>query len=148
MNRRNARTTPSPARPHGGFTLVEAVAVIVVLSIAFPPMLVAIRQAHSARVVPARLAIARWLAAEKLEDIIADRNSATRGYSYVVASNYPAEASITGFTGFTRSVVITETGPDLTTAGAGYKKASVTVTYTDGAGATRSYLVSTVVTDY
>lgn len=139
---------PSPTRPRGGFTLVEAVAVIVILSIAFPPMLVAIRQAHAARVGPARLAIARWLAAERLEDIIADRNSATRGYPYVLTSNYPAETSITDFAGFTRSVVITETGPDLTTPGTGYKKASVTVTYTDGAGAPRSYLVSTVVTDY
>lgn len=150
MNRRAANSVLPQRRPRarGGFTLVEAVAVIVVLSIAFPPMLISIRQAHVTRVTPARFTIARWLAAEKLEDIIADRHSATRGYGYVQDSNYPAEAAISGFVGFGRSVAITTTGPDLVSAGTGYKKVTVTVTFTDGGGTARSFPLSTVVTDY
>ncbi len=131
-----------------GFTLVESVAVILVLSIAFPPIMWAIRRAHVARVTPARFSIARWLAAEKLEDIIADRNSATRGYSYLTTAHYPAEASIAGFVGFSRTVALAETGPDLITAGTGYMKATVTVTFTDGAGASQSFPLSVIVTNY
>jgi prepilin-type N-terminal cleavage/methylation domain-containing protein len=131
-----------------GFTLVETIAVILVISIAFPPLMWSIRQAHLARVAPARFSIARWLAAEKLEDIIADRNSATRGYSYLTAAHYPAEATINGFTGFSRTVSLSETGADLTTSGAGYMKVTVTVSFQDGAGTTRSYPLSVIVTNY
>ena len=133
---------------HRGFTLIEAVAVIVVLSIAFPPMLWAIRRAHEARVLPARLATARWLAAEKLEDIIADRHSLTRGYTWLTAAHYPAEASITGFPGFTRSVALAETGPDLVTSGTGYMRATVTVGFTDTGGVARTFELANVVTRY
>jgi hypothetical protein len=150
MNRHPSNSASAQCHPRGrgGFTLVEAVAVIVVLSIAFPPMLISIRQAHISRVTPARFTIARWLAAERLEDIIADRHSLTRGYGYVQDSNYPAEATISGYAGFGRSVSITTTGPDLVSAGTGYKKVTVTVTFTDGGGTARSFPLSTVVTDY
>ena len=131
-----------------GFTLIEAVAVIVILSIAFPPILWSMRRAHQARVTPARFAVARWLAAERLEDVIADRGSATRGYTYLTTSNYAAEASISGFPGFSRTVAFTETGPDLTTAGTGYKRVTVTVTFTDGTGVSRSFPLVGIVTDY
>jgi prepilin-type N-terminal cleavage/methylation domain-containing protein len=133
---------------HRGFTLIEAVAVIVVLSVAFPPMLWAIRREHDARVFPARMATARWLAAEKLEDLISDRHSLNRGYTWLTAGHYPAEASITGFPGFSRSVALVETGPSLTGGGVGYMKATVTVSFTDSGGASRSFALSTVVTRY
>jgi prepilin-type N-terminal cleavage/methylation domain-containing protein len=131
-----------------GFTLMEAVAALVVLSVAFPPMLWAIRRGHAARVTPARFTTARWLAANKIEDIAADRACPTRSYAYLVASNYPAETTITGYPGFTRSVAFTETGPDLVTAGTGYMRATVTVTFTDGMGVSRSYALSSIQTDY
>ena len=131
-----------------GFTLVETLAALVVLSIAFPPMFWAIQRGHAARVTPARFSIARWLAVNKLEDIIGDRACATRGYTYLVTANYPAEATISGFPGFTRGVSFAETGPDLVTAGAGYKKVTVTVTFTDGMGASRSFPLSSIQTNY
>ena len=141
-------TARSPRPPRTGFTLVESVAVLVVLAVAFPPIMWAVRQAHLARVAPARFSVARWLAAEKLEDIIADRHSTTRGYSYLTAAHYPAEATVSGFSGFSRSVTLTETAANLSSAGTGYMRATVTVTFTDGAGVSRSFPLSVILTSY
>lgn len=121
---------------------------IVIASIALPPMLWAVRNAHLRRADPVMFERARWLAAEKLEDIIADRHSATRGYGYVVSANYPAEGVVSGFTGFSRSVAITETGASLSGAGTGYKTVAVTVSYAGSGGVSRDFALTTVLTDY
>lgn len=131
-----------------GFTLVEAIVAVVILATATPSILWAVREAHRDRVSPVKTSYARWLVTEKLEDIIADRHSTTRGYTYLANANYAAEASITGYPGFTRSVVIAETGSDLTSAGTGFKKATVTVGWTDGRGVARTLAIATVITDY
>jgi prepilin-type N-terminal cleavage/methylation domain-containing protein len=143
-----ARHGVARARPHRAFTLIESIAAIVILAIAIPPMLWSIKQAHVQRVNPMMASKARWLATEKLEDIIADRHSTTRGYAFVAGGNYPTENPVAGSPGFRRSVSINETGADLTTPGLGYKRATVTVTWTDATGASRSLSVATVVTDY
>lgn len=130
------------------FSLVECIAAIVVLSVGIPPLLWAIRQAHVQRVNPIMASKAQWLAAEKLEDIIADRHSATRGWSYISSGNYASEASISGFPGFSRSVTITQTAADLSTVGTGYKKVVVTVNWTDAAQTVRSFALTTVLTDF
>jgi prepilin-type N-terminal cleavage/methylation domain-containing protein len=130
----------------GGFTLVECVAAIVVLSIGIPPMLWALRAAHHHRVDHVMASRAKWLASEKLEDVIADRHC--RGYAYLRAANYPAEGAVAGFPGFTRSVSLAETGADLTSAGIGFMRATCTVGYTDGSGVARTLSLSTVITDY
>lgn len=142
-----ARRRPG-VRARNGFTLIETIIAIVVLSLAVPPMMWSLRQAHVQRVSPMMASKARWLASEKLEDIVADRHSTTRGYTYLVSGNYPTEASITGSAGFTRSVAFAETTADLSTAGTGYKRVTITVSYTDGAGVARSLTLSTIVTDY
>jgi prepilin-type N-terminal cleavage/methylation domain-containing protein len=131
-----------------GFNLVETIAAVVILSIAIPAMLWSIQQAQVQRVGPVQASKARWLAAEKIEDIIADRHSPTRGYGHVTAANYPAENAVTGFPGFSRSVTITETGSDLTSAGSGYKRVTVSVAWTDAMNVPRTLSVSTVVTNY
>lgn len=131
-----------------GFTLVETIAAIVILAVAIPPMLWSIRAAHQQRVNPVLLSRARWLAAEKLEDVIADRHSTTRGYAWLSPSNYPAESPVSGFTGFDRSVSLVETTADLVTPGSGYMTVTVTVDWTDGAGDAQSLSISTVLTDY
>ena len=130
------------------FTLIEAIIAIVILSVAMPPMLWAIRDSQTARVSPILTSRARWLATEKLEDVIADRHSTTRGYSYVVSGSYAAEPTITGFPGFSRSVAITESGAAFATGGTGYKLVTVTVSWTDARAQSRSLALSTVVTDY
>lgn len=130
------------------FTLVEAIVSVVILATATPGIMWAIREAHRDRVSPVKASYARWLATEKLEDIIADRHSTTRGYTYLVNANYPAESTITGSAGFTRAVAINETAVDLATAGTGFKKATVTVNWTDGRGFARSLAIATIITDY
>src|SRR6185295_7755854 len=104
-------------RGRRGFTLVECVAAVVIVATAVPPMLWAVRTSSNRRVNTVLASRARWLAAEKLEDIIADRHSTTRGYTYLLSSNYPAESSVSGFTQFSRSVTLAETAADLTSAG-------------------------------
>ncbi|MFN8815366.1 MAG: prepilin-type N-terminal cleavage/methylation domain-containing protein [bacterium] len=143
------------ARPGGcrvgrasGFTLIEAIAAIVILAVALPPIFIAIADAQRRHSGPVLLERARWLAAEKLEDVIADWHSATRGYAYITSVNYPAEAVIAGFPGLSRSTSISETGPNLIAAGAGYKTVTVSVTFPDANGSTLSFELATVITDY
>src|SRR5262245_50128613 len=100
-----------------GFTIIEAVVAVVLIGVALPPMLWALRQEHKNRVRPVMASEAGWLAIEKLEDIIADRHSTTRGYTYLAPANYPTENPVAGMTGFSRSVTFTETGADLVSAG-------------------------------
>ena len=138
----------STARTHG-FTLIETIAAVVILALAIPPMLWAVREAHIQRVNPMLASKARWLATEKLEDIIADRHSTTRGWAYVeVPANYPAEPTITGYPGFSRTVTLTQTLADLSTPGDGYMTIEVQMQWTDATATVRTWSVSTVVTEY
>lgn len=68
--------------------------------------------------------------------------------AYLQASNYPAEASVPGFAGFARAVALVQTGPDLASAGTGYCRVTVTVSWTDGRAQARSLALATVLTDY
>jgi len=140
----------SPATSSRAFTLIELIAAIVVIAIAVPPMLLALRSAHINRVDPVLASRARWLVTEKLEDVVADRHSATRGYDYVIAGNYPHEhpGDITGFPAFGRSVAVSETGSDLTTPGTGYKIVTVEVQWTDARGRAQQASIATVLTEY
>lgn len=131
-----------------GFTLIEAIAAVVILGLAIPPMLWAVQEAEAHRLTPYMVTTARWLAAEKMEDIIADRFSPTRGYDYVVAANYPVEAAVASFPAFRRTVTIAETGSDLVSPGTGYKNVTVQVAWTDAMHVSRSLTIKTVLTKY
>jgi prepilin-type N-terminal cleavage/methylation domain-containing protein len=140
-------------RPRG-FTLIETVAAILILAVAVPPMLWAVSQAQQKRANPMLASKARWLAIEKLEDIIADRHSTSgnRGWDYLIAGNYPAEnpGDISGFPQFGRTVTLVETQADLSTpdSDGGYMKVTVTVTWTNAEGDSQSLSISTVLTEY
>ena len=139
--------------PRAGFTLMETIAAIVILAVAVPPMLWAVTESQRQRINPMLASRARWLAVEKLEDVIADRHSATdRGYAWVVADPYVDEnlGDIAGNPGFKRSVVLTETGADLgpPVVGGGYLTVTVAVGWTDAKGITQTLDISTVLTDY
>lgn len=131
-----------------GFTLIEAIAAVVILGVAIPPMLWAVQEAQAHRLTPLMVTTARWLAAEKLEDVIADRFSPTRGYDYVIAANYPAEAAVASFPAFRRTVTIAETGADLVSPGTGYKTVTVQLTWTDAMRVSRTFTLKTVLTKY
>jgi prepilin-type N-terminal cleavage/methylation domain-containing protein len=139
--------TPARPRVRRGFTLIEAIMAVVILSIAMPAMLWSIRDAVRRRADPVLASRARWLAAEKLEDCIADRHSPARGYAYLTGANYPAENPVPGFSGLNRSIAISETAPKFL-SGTGWKTVTVTVSYTDGQGVARSIALATVLTDY
>lgn len=130
------------------FSLIEAIIAIVILSVAVPAMFWAVRDAAERRVEPVMLNRARWLAAEKIEDILADRANTGRGYGHILAANYPAESPIVGFAGFSRQVTVVERGPDLVGPGTGYKVVTVSVNYTGPRGAARTFELAAVVTDY
>ena len=129
---------------------METVAAIVILAIAVPPMVWALREGHTQRVNPVMASTARWLLTEKLEDIIADRHSTTRGWAYLIPGNYTAESPVTDFDGFDRSVTLTEYQADLTTTDSdgGYMVVDVVVDWTDATGTNRAVTISTVVTEY
>lgn len=135
-------------RPRAAFSLIEAIIAVVILSVAVPAMFWAVRDAAERRSEPVMLNRARWLAAEKIEDVLADRANPSRGYAYIVAGNYPAESPIAGFAGFARQVTVAERGPDLVGAGAGYKVVTVRVNYAGARGAARTFELAAVVTDY
>jgi prepilin-type N-terminal cleavage/methylation domain-containing protein len=139
---------PQHPKRRRGFTLIEGVVAVVLLGTALPPMMWALRTAQVRRVSSALASRARWLATEKLEDVIADRHSTTRGYAWLTGANYAAEAPVAGFVQFSRSVVFAETAADLVSVGTGYKKATVTVSWTDSTGTARSIAIATIVTDY
>ena len=138
----------NPQRKRAGFTLIETIAAIVVLSIGIPPILYAVRQAHVNRVNPVLASKARWLAVEKLEEIIADRHAPGRGYDYLDVSNYASEVPVTDFEQFYRSVSFKETEADLTTAGTGTMTVTVEVSWIDLTSNKRQLTVSTVLTEY
>lgn len=132
----------------GGFTLVEAIGAILVLSVAVPALLLSAGEAQGGRASAALACRARWLATEKLEEVIADRHSSVRGYGYVSELNYPDEPSVRGFSKFARAVSVVQTGPDLRTPGTGFSVVMVTVSWTDGRGRARSLELSTVLTNF
>lgn len=130
-----------------GFTLVETIAALVILAMAVPPMMFALRQATVDRMDPIRFSQARWLATERLEDILADRHSSTRGYGYIIQANYPPEAAVASNPAFARRVRILETGADLRTPGIGYKTVTVVLSWTDSKRRPQSLEVATVLTE-
>lgn len=135
-------------RTHRAFTLIESIAAIVILAVALPAMLWAIRDAAARRADPALIVKANWLAAEKLEAVIADRHSSSRGYAWLIDANYPDEAAVADFPAFSRSVAITQTASDLSTPGVGFKVIAVTVTFPALNAPSRSVTMSAAVSDY
>jgi len=102
--------------PHSkGFTLIETIITLVVLSIAAVGVLSVFTTGISGSANPLVIDQATQLAQEKMDTILGDRanTSGGRGFDWVVAadyntniSKYPPEDPISSFAGFTRSVLI------------------------------------------
>jgi len=137
----------SPSSRTRAFTLIEAIIAMVVIGVTMPAMLWALGQANLDRVSPIQASTAKWLAMEKLEDVIADRSDPSRGYGYIISSNYPNEAKIPNFPGYTRQVTIVETDALFTAGGVGVKTIAVTVKWAHGNGQPHTISLRTVVTD-
>jgi Tfp pilus assembly protein PilV len=89
-----------------GTSLFELVLVIVLIGVGIVPILATFREAAQRSPLSELQTRAAFLAAERMEEIIADRLSAARGYTWITAANYPVETSIAGFPGFTRTTTI------------------------------------------
>ncbi|MFQ5863945.1 MAG: prepilin-type N-terminal cleavage/methylation domain-containing protein [bacterium] len=91
-----------------GFTLIEVILIIVVLSIAIPSLM----QLISSTLVNSNQSViisqAIVYAQEKMEEIISDKKSPTKGYDWVITpGNYPSDVPSNGFT---RTVLIEAAG--------------------------------------
>ena len=115
---------PRVAKCPAGFTLVEIVLIIVIAAVAILPLSMLFANT-SIRSGDARNAtVAAQLAQAKMEELAADRNSPTRGFSYLIAANYSAESPVPAFPGYSRSVAF---APDSTYDGVTFRTVGVTV---------------------
>jgi Tfp pilus assembly protein PilV len=112
-------------RVDAGFTLIEVVLIIVIAAVAVLPLGMLFANT-SIRSGDARNAmVAAQLAQAKMEELTADKNSPSRGFSYLIASNYPAETPVAIFPGYNRSVAF---APDSSYDGVTFRTVTVTVT--------------------
>lgn len=149
------------------FTLVESLAVVVVLSVAIPPAVSMMTDATRAQVDSVKQTRATWFATAILEHIIADVNSddVNLGFDALADSNAYLTTPTTGLNdrlnvittlyaglGFTHSVQIgdlsdatgTVTGdPDVDV----FRTITVGVTWTNMKGASRTLSIGCVMTD-
>lgn len=116
-------------------TIIEVVMAIIILSVGLPPLMMAFAESAAQSIAPVNATIASFLATERMEQVIARRYRSTAGYSEVTVANFPAETPVAGFTGFNRSVTMTELDANLNVSGApvGYRSVTVTVTWNAGA---------------
>lgn len=93
--------------PHSkGFSLIETIITLVVLSIAAVGVLSVFSATSRGSADPLILSQATQLAQEKMDVIIGDREDPGRGFAWVVPANYPAESPVAGFPDFNRNVTI------------------------------------------
>jgi Tfp pilus assembly protein PilV len=112
-------------RAEAGFTLIEVVILIVIAGVAVLPLAM-LFATTSIRSSDARTAsVAAHLAQTKIEEITADRRSATRGFAYIQGANYPPESPVAAFPTYARSVTV---APDSIYDGVTFRTVSVTVT--------------------
>jgi prepilin-type N-terminal cleavage/methylation domain-containing protein len=93
---------------HRGFTLIETVMALVILSIAVAGILQVFFTGLAPRnaPLPIEITIGTQLVQERLERIKADRKNPARGFGYIISANYPAETLTAPFAGFTRTTTI------------------------------------------
>ncbi|HZI89011.1 MAG TPA: prepilin-type N-terminal cleavage/methylation domain-containing protein [Candidatus Polarisedimenticolia bacterium] len=111
-----------------GFTLIEVVLIIVIAAVAVLPLSMLFANT-SIRSSDARNATtAAQLAQAKMEELSADKSSPARGFSYLIAANYPPESPVPAFPGYSRTVSF---APDSTYDGVTFRTVTVTVTCTN-----------------
>lgn len=148
-------------KDQAGFTLIETIITLVVLSLAAVGVLSVFTIGMKGSANPLILNQAVSLAQEKMDTIIGDRMNPARGYSWIVAADYNTNAlkympenPVPGFTAFNRSVTICcvsaanlNYNPPCASSppcASGYAHITVTVTY----AAINSVSVDAIVTNY
>lgn len=134
-------------RNEKGITLLESVLGIMILAVGYLGLLPMMTNATAKTLNNDKYVIGSYLANDKMESIIADKNF--KGYASVTGANYPNENLNSSNPGYTRKTTITEVSKaDLATpsAGSGYKKVEVQVTW--GTTGADQYVLTTLVTNY
>ncbi len=127
-----------------GFTILDVIFAVVILGVGLSGMTTLFSNINKNSGTNQMILSATQLAQEKLEEMSLAKKY--NGYSYINTTNYPTSAedlTASGFAGWTRTTTITEVQEsDLSTAqvGSGYKKVSVTVTWTGGSSKALSAL--------
>lgn len=133
-----------------GFSFVEAILTTVVLAVGLWGGLALLHNATSHSINNDYRIIGIQLANKKLEIIIADKTF--RGYDWIDESNYPTEILADPYSGFTRSITVTEVDPadfndtQNPVADSGYKRVDVQVTW--GTEPHQKIIMSTVLSSY
>jgi len=136
-----------------GFTLIETIITLVVLSIAAVGVLSVFTVGIRGSANPLVVEQAVQLAQERMDDIIGDRENAAIGFAQIIPINYPAETAVQlGFPGFSRTTtIICVSANALNTnnfaappCASGYTHVTVTVTN----ALIGSVSVETIVTNY
>lgn len=133
-------------KDQAGLSLLETTLGILILSVGVMGMLPMMTTATANTVGGEQRVAATYLANEKLEEIIADKEF--QGYDFIAEQNYAAENLSSN--SFTRSVTVTEVDAnDLSTPdnGSGYKKIEVIVGWTVNNGNSQQVTVTTLVTE-
>lgn len=117
-------------RGNAGFSLMEAIAVIVLLGVGVVAILSMFSTGTRSIGMNIDSQIATQLAQQRAEQILADRRNPARGYGYVIAGNYGPETPVAGFPNYNRTVAITTpfVSPACPAAPANCKQVVVTVT--------------------
>jgi Tfp pilus assembly protein PilV len=109
-----------------GFTLPEVILIIVIAGVAILPLGMLFANSSIRSGEARNASVMAQLAQAKMEEIAADKNSPSRGFSYLTATNYPAESPVAAFPGYARSVAF---APDSVYDGVTFRTVSVTVTF-------------------
>jgi len=134
-------------RKSDGFTLIELIITIVVISIGLVGVVVLFQSASRGAVRGEVDIIAANLAHEKLEQVIFDKWR--NGYDSVDSDDYPQETFSGDFNMYVRTTTVTEVDPsDLNTPmeNSGYKRVNVRVMWSGVGGGIID--VSTIISDY
>ncbi|MBI2343771.1 MAG: type II secretion system protein [Deltaproteobacteria bacterium] len=130
-----------------GFTLVDSILMMLVVGIGMAGLMAYFTSVNQQMLDGDMTVKASVLAQEKMDQVIADKMY--QGYNTILNANYPQEALVGDFTGFTRTTAIQEVDPnDLITplAGSGLKRINITVGW--GNAAAQQITVTTLVTTY
>jgi type II secretory pathway pseudopilin PulG len=108
-----------------GYTVIEVIVTILFVGLALPSIILLFTQSMSGSAEFHTDARALRMAEQKIEQILADRLSPTRGYNWVTApGRYPSESLGDGFT---RTTTITTAGKVLN--GVAYAEVVITVSH-------------------
>jgi prepilin-type N-terminal cleavage/methylation domain-containing protein len=119
-------------RGKGGFTLIEIVLVVIVISVGLVGIMSLFEAATKGALQIDLNVIAVNLAHEKLEQVVSHK--AANGYNSIASASYPNESFTGDFSMFTRNTAITEVASNdfmTLSPGSGYKKVAVTVRWGD-----------------